>query len=72
MNHKRAAALAAQIVSFWQKRGYEVAAWVEREPYSKEAQSAGHTVRTNLVNGLPMNYRPSLIADLAARPTLDF
>jgi len=71
MNHKRTKALAAIIARYWQARGYPVHVWVEKEPYNHKAQSTGFTVRSNLVNGLPVNHRPGLVADLAAHPYPD-
>lgn len=61
MTRDRASKLASTIRQFWADRGYTVRAEVVREPWVKDVNSVGYTVRTNLKNGLPLDYKGEVI-----------
>lgn len=63
MTKTKAARLAESIRQYWQRRGCEVNAWVEREPWVEGCGSPGWTVRTDLLpNGLPQGMTPEKFA----------
>jgi hypothetical protein len=53
----RAERSAKRVREHWHRKGYtDVPAEVVKEPWSQKSNTAGYTVRTNLVNGLPEGY----------------
>jgi hypothetical protein len=50
---------ATRIREYWQQRGYEVKTWLALEP------GAGYCLRSDMVNGLPRNYRDVNASNLA-------
>lgn len=57
----RANELAGQIRRYWADRGYSVNAWAEPQYQIKRDGSSGafigHVVRSDMVNGLPREWR---------------
>jgi hypothetical protein len=50
-------ALAARIVKYWALQGYQIQAYVAEKPFNVAMRSVRWEVKTDLVNGLPSNYR---------------
>jgi hypothetical protein len=56
-NKYGAEVLAARITAYWRERGYEVNCTIHEQMYVVAMRSARYDVRSDMVNGLPRDYR---------------
>lgn len=56
---KKAARLADNIRRYWAKRGHDVSVEVVKERYAPGHTARSYTVRSNLIDGLPLEVKRS-------------
>lgn len=57
--------LAQAIATYWAQRGYSIRAEVAFAPSPAKNQPGVWTVRTDMVNGLPKDFKPSKVKEFA-------
>lgn len=50
-------ACAHKVREYWRRRGYAVNVWTEPQCFVPRMRAAWYAVRSDLINGLPRNYK---------------